>query len=212
MRIKICGITQKDQGKAILELGVNALGFICVPESPRYILPLGIKEIIQDLPLTSSYIGVFADASLETILETVTKTHLSGVQLHGQESREFCVQLKQELPHLEIIKAFRIRNRETLKLLDVYYSVVDTLLLDAYHPQLLGGSGVTINWQDLREFSPPIPWLLAGGLTQDNLKTALVQVSPHGIDVSSGVEKSPGDKDLIKVKKLLENLNQTSSF
>jgi len=203
MRIKICGITKLEQAKAITELGISSLGFISVPESPRYISPTGIKEIINSLPLGVSSLGVFANCPLKTIIETVTYSHLTGVQLHGQESGEFCLQLRQELPQIEIIKAFRIQNRETLNTLEVYYPLVDTLLLDAYHPQVLGGSGQTINWQVLQAFSPPLPWLLAGGLTPENINIALSQVSPTGIDLSSGVENSPGDKDLLKVKRFL---------
>ena len=203
MRIKICGITKQEQAKTITALGISSLGFISVPESPRYISPKGIKEIIKSLPLEVSYIGVFANSSLKTIIETVTYSHLTGVQLHGQENEEFCLQLRHELPEIEIIKAFRIQNKQTLNTLHVYYPLVDTLLLDAYHPKVLGGSGQTINWQVLQAFSPPLPWLLAGGLTPENINTALSQVSPSGIDLSSGVEKSPGDKDLVKVKKLL---------
>ena len=212
MRIKICGITQKEQAESIINLGVTTLGFICVPESPRYILPSAIKEIIEYLPLNKFYIGVFANTSLEQIRETVNIARLTGVQLHGQESPEFCSKLKKELPQIELIKALRIKDQQTLTSVTSYYPVVDTLLLDAYHPQLLGGSGHTINWVELQTFSPTLPWLLAGGLNPDNVRIALSQITPSGIDLSSGVEKAPGDKDIAKVKRLLEKLDQSPSL
>ena len=87
-----------------------------------------------------------------------------------------------------------------------YAKYVDTLLLDAYHPQQLGGTGQTLDWQMLQQFSPSCPWFLAGGLTPDNIVAALSQVKPDGIDLSSGVELKPGDKDLTKVAKLFEKL------
>ena len=80
-------------------------------------------------------------------------------------------------------------------------------MLDAYHPQMLGGIGHTIDWQDLAQFKPAIPWLLAGGLTPDNIKDALSRLQPNGIDLSSGVERSPGDKDLDKVAQLFEAID-----
>jgi phosphoribosylanthranilate isomerase len=212
MRIKICGITKEKQAQEIVNLGISCLGFICVRESARYINPLSILEIVQELNPDIRTIGVFADAPLSIIVETVKISKLTGVQLHGQESVQFCLELKNELPEIELIKAFRVKSRHTLTQIEQYYTLVDTLLLDAYHPQLLGGSGQTIDWQDLRGFSPPLPWLLAGGLNPDNVKNALSQVNPSGIDLSSGVENHPGDKNIEKVKLLLEILNQSSSF
>ena len=101
----------------------------------------------------------------------------------------------------------RVKNADSLNKARIYYNIVDTLLLDAYHPQLLGGTGKTLNWQDLSNFNPPLPWLLAGGLTPDNIEDALGQIHPQGIDLSSGVERSPGDKDLDKVAKLFAKLD-----
>ncbi|PSF36804.1 phosphoribosylanthranilate isomerase [Aphanothece hegewaldii CCALA 016] len=206
MRIKICGITQIEQGKAIADFGATALGFICVPTSPRYVSPNQLKMLIERLPNTVNQIGVFANASADLILQTVSQTHLTGVQLHGDESPEFCVFLKQCLPNIEIIKALRIKTTDALVESQAYFNCVDTLLLDAYHPSMLGGTGKTLDWDRLASFTPPIPWLLAGGLTPDNINEALGLISPDGIDLSSGVERSPGDKDLAKVKKLFQQL------
>ena len=206
MRIKICGICQPDQGVAIAELGIKTLGFICVPSSPRYVTVEKARQILEKLPLDLETVGVFADASLETIKQVVLETGFTGIQLHGNETTEFCRAVKQALPNREIIKALRIQSAESLQNAIAYYPVIDTLLLDAYHPQQLGGTGQTLPWNDLKNFQPPCPWLLAGGLNPDNLLTALGSLRPDGIDLSSGVERSPGDKDLNKVSQLLKTL------
>ncbi|MBW4550684.1 MAG: phosphoribosylanthranilate isomerase [Aphanocapsa sp. GSE-SYN-MK-11-07L] len=207
LRVKICGITQRSQGLAIAQLGASALGFICVPSSPRYVSPEQIQLITQALPNTVATIGVFADADLETIRRTVAIARLSGVQLHGSESPEFCWQLRQLLPAIEIIKAIRIKTAAMLAVADDYAQEVDTLLLDAYADNQLGGTGKTIDWEILQNFQPRCPWLLAGGLTPDNVAVALRQLQPNGIDLSSGVERSPGHKDLNRVQALFEQLN-----
>lgn len=206
MRVKICGITRPDQGKAIASMGANALGFICVPASPRYVTARQIQVVREQLPDNVERIGVFANSPIAEIERIVADSGLTGVQLHGDESPDFCAQLRQVLPQVEIIKALRVKNAQELKQLDIYTSDVDTLLLDAYDPQQLGGTGKTLDWQTLQEFNPKCAWLLAGGLTPDNILNALSQVKPNGIDLSSGVERNPGDKDLSKVSQLFEQL------
>jgi phosphoribosylanthranilate isomerase len=210
MRIKICGITQPQQGKAIASLGATALGFICVPASPRYVKVDQIRAVVEQLPEKIDKIGVFANSTALEITQTVVNSGLTGVQLHGDESSEFCQQLRQLLPSVEILKALRIRSVEDIDKAATYTATADTLLLDAYDPQQLGGTGTTLDWVMLQQFSPSCPWFLAGGLTPDNIVEALTQVNPSGIDLSSGVERAPGDKDLDKVAKLFEKLRSRS--
>lgn len=212
LRVKICGITRADQGTAVARLGASALGFICVPQSPRYITPAEIQAIGErlssDLANTQlpQRIGVFANADLNLICQTVATAQLTGVQLHGQESPGFCQQVRQALPHVEVIKALRIGGFADLAAADDYQNHVDTLLLDAYDPSRLGGTGKTLDWQTLQSFQCQSPWFLAGGLTPDNILEALNLVQPDGIDLSSGVEHRPGDKDLERVARLFERL------
>jgi phosphoribosylanthranilate isomerase len=206
LRVKICGITKLEQGLAIAQLGASALGFICVPASPRCVSPEQIKVISQQLPDSVATIGVFADADLETIQQTAAIAGLSGIQLHGSESLEFCRRLRQNLPSVELIKAIRVQTPAKLAAADDYAQVVDTLLLDAYDSRQLGGTGKTIDWSSLQAFRPSCPWLLAGGLTPENILLALSQLQPDGIDLSSGVERSPGHKDLKLVQVLFERL------
>ena len=208
MRVKICGITQIEQGQKIVELGANSLGFICVANSPRYITPDKIRALADELPEVTDKVGVFVDAALDEITAVVEQAHLTAVQLHGGEPPELCLQLRQAIaPEIELIKAFRVKSAQTLEATATYKNCVDTLLLDAYHPQLHGGTGQTLNWQDLAQFEPTLPWMLAGGLTPDNISDALSRLQPDGIDLSSGVERSPGDKDLTKVAQLFSTID-----
>jgi phosphoribosylanthranilate isomerase len=218
MRVKICGITKPEQGQAIAQLGATALGFICVQASPRYVTPGQIRAVVERLLVSVDRIGVFADATVEEIFQIVADTDLNAVQLHGKESPEFCKQLRQSVPGVEILKALRVKTPECLDRAAIYSDCVDALLLDTYHPQLLGGTGRTLDWVTLQQFSPSCSWLLAGGLTPDNVLDALRELQPNGIDLSSGVERSPGDKDLAKVAQLFESIrrlkveqNQTSN-
>lgn len=206
MRVKICGITKPDQGQAIAQLGATALGFICVEASPRYVTSAQIKAIVEQLMMPVDRIGVFANATVEEICQITVEADLSAVQLHGGESPEFCQSLRHYLPEIEIVKALRVKTSECLNQAVTYASCVDTLLLDAYHCHLLGGTGKTLDWLALQEFRPNCPWFLAGGLTPDNILEALTGLQPSGIDLSSGVERSPGDKDINKVAQLLERV------
>lgn len=214
LRIKICGITQADQARAIAKMGATALGFICVPGTPRYIAPAAIRAIVATLPVQPETgrvlcdrVGVFLNHSLEEICQIVTIANLNAVQLHGTESPDFCQQLRQLLPNIEFIKAFRIRAPEALIDTIAYANCVDVLLLDAYHPNLPGGTGHTLDWRSLQQFQPPIAWFLSGGLHPDNVQTALSLIQPDGIDLSSGVESAPGIKNLAIVEQLFQQLN-----
>ena len=210
MWAKICGITKPEQGEAIARLGAAAVGTICVARSPRYVTPDRVRAICDRLPERVERVGVFANASLEEICQTVETGGLTGVQLHGEESPPFCDRLRDRLHRIRsqspvrLIKAFRIQSAEDLERTAAYE--VDALLLDAYHPEKRGGTGKTVNWNLLRDFSPPRPWILAGGLTPENVGDALQRVAPDGIDLSSGVERAPGDKDLERVALLFQRL------
>jgi phosphoribosylanthranilate isomerase len=224
-RVKICGITKPDQGREIVALGATDLGFICVPGTPRYISPDHIRAITETLhqetpsdetprsipkdTASANCVGVFLNATIKEIYQTVERAHLHSVQLHGTESIQFCNELRIALPHIEIIKALRIRSVADLNQASVYELWVDAVLLDAYHPEQAGGTGTTIDWTTLNQFRPHCPWLLAGGLNPDNILDALNLVSPNGIDLSSGVEHAPGDKNLEHVQRLFENLKDS---
>jgi len=212
--IKICGLTKLDQAAAIAKMGANAIGFICVAKSPRYIDKQAIAAITSSIMATQNdqilpdFIGVFVNASIAEICEIVSYGRLTGVQLHGDESSEFCINLRsqlinQNLPNIKIIKALRVKDDAGLDQAQLFTTHVDGILLDAYDPHLEGGTGKTINWQMLQNFQPQCPWWLAGGLSPENVAEAIAQVTADGLDVSSGVERAAGDKDLERVAKFL---------
>jgi phosphoribosylanthranilate isomerase len=213
LRVKICGITKIDQGCEIAALGAHALGFICVPQSPRFVTPEQIRQITKQLPAQTldrvplARIGIFANTTVAHIQAVVETGQLTSIQLHGSESVAFCQQVRMVLPQIELIKAFRLKTIETLIQIAPYQETVDSLLLDAYTPKALGGTGETWDWSIVSNFSPQRPWFLAGGLTPDNVVQALSQTHPSGIDLSSGVEQAPGDKDLQQVKRLFQMLS-----
>jgi phosphoribosylanthranilate isomerase len=217
MYIKICGLTKLDQAQAIAKMGVDALGFICVASSPRYINANAIGQIRSSLLSVQpeidrssglDLIGVFLNASMHEIGETVAIAGLNAVQLHGDESPEFCVQLRSQLnttnPKIKLIKALRVKDRSGLEQANLFCEVVDAVLLDAYDPQMAGGTGKTLDWQMLRDFRPACDWWLAGGLSPENVADAIALLHPKGLDVSSGVERSAGDKDLTKIEQFLQ--------
>lgn len=214
LQVKICGITTAEQGEAIAQLGATALGYICVAKSPRYITPTNIAPITAAVSKTApdvEHFGVFANAPLSEILAVAQTAGLTVIQLHGDETPATCQLLRDALEHaglskLKIVKAIRVRANDDLETALSYEPMVDALLLDAYHPEQLGGTGETLDWRSLQAFSPTCPWFLAGGLNPNNVLSALCQLAPDGIDLSSGVEKSPGNKDLSKVDQLFKQL------
>lgn len=206
IQVKICGLTRLDQAQAIAGKGVTALGFICFDQSPRYITPGAIAKILDKLPGSLLTIGIFVNHSLEEVQAIAQETGLRGVQLHGHESVEFCQALRQALPDRLLIKAIRVRDAHALEVAATYDQSIDVLLLDAYHPHLWGGTGAAMDWSLLQTFQPACPWWLAGGLKPENIHQALAIGQPQGIDISSGVERSPGIKDLERVEQLLETL------
>lgn len=189
VRVKICGITRLEEAHAAVEAGADALGFMFHPPSPRWIEPAAAAAICRALPPWVHRVGVFVDASERLIREVVQQCGLSALQLHGQESPTFCRQFA-----WPVIKAFRVRGPESLAALTAYDTAA--WLLDSYVPGQLGGTGTRFNW-DLAAQAVRLgrPVILAGGLTPENVAAAVRQVRPYGVDVSSGVERAPRDKD-----------------
>jgi phosphoribosylanthranilate isomerase len=213
LRVKICGITKADQGRAIVQMGATALGFVCVPNTPRYLQPDQIQAIVAELPgdpqtgqRACDCVGVFLNHTVAEICQTVALAGLNAVQLHGSEPPLFCQKLRQSLPEVEIIKAFRVRSPSDLEQTAAYQEQVDALLLDAYDPHRAGGTGKALDWQAFQAHQPKTSWFLSGGLTPENIQEALSWVTPTGIDLSSGVEQAPGNKDLARVAQLFEAL------
>jgi len=196
--VKICGITNPGDGLAAAEAGADALGFVFCESSPRQVSLPQAAEIIRELPRLIVKVGVFVNAPEELVVRAMGECGLTLLQFHGEETPEYCRQFG-----LMSMKAFRIRDASSLEALPNY--ATDAWLLDAYAPDRKGGTGEKFNWDlavEAQRLGRPI--FLAGGLTPGNVAEAVRKVRPYGVDVSSGVEASPGKKDLEKVKAFIK--------
>ena len=202
-KVKICGITNREDAHAAAELGADALGFIFVPDTPRYVGPRIVEQIISELPPFIATVGVFADESPETVIETIQFCGLSAVQLHGSETPDYCSIIEQ-CCNIPIVKAFRVKNRHSLSSIPEYD--VSAYLLDTYVKGRKGGTGETFNWDLAKEAKEYGRTIIAGGLTPENVAQAVQHVRPYAVDVGSGVEASPGRKDHAKVRAFIENV------
>ncbi|MCZ6679548.1 MAG: phosphoribosylanthranilate isomerase [Candidatus Poribacteria bacterium] len=191
-RIKICGITALDDALMAVEAGADALGFGFVPETPRYIEPDKAAAIIDRLPPFITTVGLFVNANPVDIHAIADLCHLSVIQLHGEEPPDFCQVLSRRL-----IKAFRVKDESSLSRLSDYH--VSAYLLDTYVKGAMGGTGQVFDWSLAVKAKQYGRIILAGGLNPDNVASAVQQVCPYGVDVSSGVEASPGRKEPSKV-------------
>jgi phosphoribosylanthranilate isomerase len=195
IRVKICGITCLDDALVAVEAGADALGFMFYPPSPRSIRPDEVRRIVEQLPPFVARVGVFVNADEQHIRLIVREAGIDTVQLHGKEPVELC----RSLAPLPVMKAFRMEGPGALNALTPYTGCA--WLLDSYVAGVFGGTGQTFNWdlacEAVRRGGKVV---LAGGLTADNVARAIAAVSPYGVDVSSGVETSPGKKDPDKVR------------
>ncbi|MBF0165950.1 MAG: phosphoribosylanthranilate isomerase [Magnetococcales bacterium] len=187
-RVKICGITRIEDALAACAAGADALGFVFFEGSKRFVTIETASAIIRRLPPFVTVTGLFVNAARERILDTVARCRLDAIQLHGDEPPGAC----RDLPG-RVIKALRVASSEDLVGVERY--PVQGLLLDAKVAGHYGGSGQPFDWSILVGFQPPVPWILAGGLSQENVTDALRRVTPYAVDVSSGVEATPGIKD-----------------
>lgn len=197
VRVKICGIRSYEEARLVLDAGVDTLGFIFA-QSPRQIKPEAAREIITKLPPFTTTVGVFVNEPRYSLMEIASFCRLDVLQLHGDESPEYCHGLSQWL-----IKAFRVRDKSYLKAMNSYPEVKG-FLLDTYVPGVAGGSGQAFNWELAQEaVSSGQLIILAGGLTPANVGAAIRIVRPYAVDVASGVE-SGGRKDPSKIAAFLE--------
>jgi phosphoribosylanthranilate isomerase len=210
MKVKICGITNKDDATWALNYGADFIGINLYKESPRHNSVASAVKWAADLPSFAHKVGIFVNADQKEIVDATIKLKLSGVQLHGDETADFVKALRLELDGVGrpvfICKAVRVADESSLQSLADYAPVVDYFLLDANVPGVAGGTGQTFNWDlaaKAKEFGKPV--FLAGGLNPDNVAQAVKKVGPFGVDVASGVEKSPRKKDLEKMKAFIQN-------
>lgn len=196
VRVKICGITNLDDALLALDAGADALGFVFHSASPRHIFPEQASHIISQLPPFIQTVGLFVNQSPETVNATVFSCGIDIVQLHGEEPAEYCAAINHR-----ILKAVRVKDITSLEVMAEY--PVSTFLLDAWSPSAHGGTGQTFNWDIAALAAQKNRIILAGGLTPENIADAIRQVRPYGVDVSSGVESSPGRKNAAKVREFI---------
>lgn len=195
LKIKICGITNFADAQAAVAAGADALGFMLYERSPRFLSVEAAAEIIRRLPPLVAKVGVFVNASEGTVIEARNACGFDTFQFHGDEPPDFC----RRFAPMKAIKAFRIRDENSLLALPDYQT--DAWLLDSYVPGQEGGTGTRFNWPlAVAAKQHGVPIILAGGLTPENVATAIRQVRPFGVDVSSGVESVPGKKDHDKLR------------
>ena len=198
-RIKICGITNLADARAVVAAGADAIGFVFHPSSPRYVAPERVAEIVAALPPFISTVGLFVNTPRVKIHQIMVQTGLQLVQLHGDEGITECC-----LDPYPVIKALRVRDEDSLSQLDEY--PVTALLLDAWSDEHYGGTGRQFDWQLVSRAVLDKPIILAGGLNPANVATAIQLVNPYAVDVSSGVESEPGQKDLTLVAQFIEQV------
>ena len=218
LSLKICGLTDSNQACAIAAMGVQAIGVIGVPDTPRFVEAQRRREIFQRLAQEHPQlqrVWVVADLDEEQITSALTgEGQPTVVQLHGEESARRCAELRRLHPRISWWKALRLREEADLDDIDAYASDVDALLLDAWSPTQLGGTGHRLDqaWLERlgRHISSGLPWWLAGGISAEWVPTVLSQVRPFGLDASSRLELSPGVKDLSRVEALVDAVRGSS--
>ena len=210
--IKICGITTTSQAKSIAQFKINAIGVIGVKNSPRFVAEEECIKIFNEVEKVSSDIEkvfVIANEKLETIKCINNRSNPpSVIQLHGNESVDYCRELKNEFPRIKLWKAFRLKSINDFKIISQYEKDVDAILLDAWDDKALGGTGKRVPKEFLFNKAFKAPWILAGGISAEIIPDIFSKIRPDWIDASSRLEVSPGIKDLKKVESLVRKIRE----
>jgi phosphoribosylanthranilate isomerase len=214
LRVKICGVTDESDAVKAAELGADAIGLNFYKSSQRYVTPTQAEAIMRDLPPFVEPVGIFVSQQLQPVFEITDRLGLRTIQLYlADESL-----ILGELTTVRLIQPFAISEQNDLSKIKGYLERCRrggrkfplAVLVDARVPGEYGGAGRTAPWLLLHDFQPEIPLILAGGLTPENVAEAVRIVRPYGVDVASGVEKSPGRKDPDKVKRFIENAREAA--
>jgi phosphoribosylanthranilate isomerase len=204
-RIKICGINHLDDALKAVECGADAIGIIFVEKSPRYASLTDARVIAESMPPFVTVVGLFMDAPEEKVREALKVVPLNLLQFHGDESAEYCDQF-----NMPYIKVLRMRENANVVAFAQEYPNASGLLLDAYHKGMGGGTGQTFDWELIPD-DIPLPLILAGGLTPENVASAVEKVRPYAVDVSSGVESEPSVKDHKKIEQFIKEVQRVGT-
>jgi phosphoribosylanthranilate isomerase len=202
VQVKICGLKTPDAVTAALEEGADFIGLVFYPPSPRHVEIEVAVYLANYIPDKTKIVGLFVDPDDHTLQTTLHSVRLDMIQLHGSETPERVSAIREKFG-LPVMKAISVKSSEDLNSISLYESCADWLLFDAKGETLPGGNGVAFDWSILKGRSFSKPWMLAGGLSTDNLAEALSVLSPSAIDVSSGVESAPGMKDPEKIRRFI---------
>jgi phosphoribosylanthranilate isomerase len=198
-RVKICGMTRRQDADFAAKSGADAIGLVFYPPSPRAVSIAQARDVVADLAPFVSVVALFVDPTPELVLECLEALPIDIIQFHGDEPAMFCEQFGK--PY---IKAIRMKPGTELSALTEHYASAKALLLDAYQPGVPGGTGQTFDWSMIADVDMPL--ILAGGLNADNVKQAIQQVRPFAVDVSGGVESEKGIKSHEKISAFMREV------
>ncbi len=210
IRAKICGITRVQDAQAAVDAGADAIGLVFFPPSPRYVEIEQAKTLVAHIPAYVQVVGLFVDASLQDIETVLKHVALDVIQFHGNESPEQCQAIATSL-HRRWYKAIQVKaDMDVIAEIKRYQQVgASAVLLDAWHPELKGGTGQVFDWSKFPKLD--IPLILAGGLTPDNIEQAIEVTHPYAVDVSGGVEAAKGIKDPQLIQKFMQGVQGGST-
>jgi len=210
--IKICGLTKTSQARSIAEFKINAIGVIGVKNSPRFVPEEECVKIFNEVEKVSTSIEkvlVIANEKLEEVKSINNRsTPPSVIQLHGNESVDYCREVKNEFPTIKLWKAFRLKSINDLENISQYENNIDAILLDAWDDKSLGGTGNRVPIDLLINKTFKAPWILAGGISAEIIPEIFSKLRPDGIDASSRLEITPGIKDIEKVESLVREIRE----
>jgi phosphoribosylanthranilate isomerase len=205
-QIKICGLTRVEDALACADLGADAVGFVFYAKSPRHVTPRQAGDIISALPKNVVPVGVFVNETVDAIVDIVTFYGVKAIQLHGSESPRFVEDLL--FLQVPIFKGLYMNNDPSVDTAFLYNA--SAFLVECGKGTLPGGNAMKWNWKDAADFGAHFPFILAGGLSPENIAGAIRAAKPDAVDVSSGVESSPGVKDIHKIREFIQNVKKTS--
>ena len=212
-RAKICGITRIQDIKAVVDAGADAIGFVFFPPSPRSVNKAEAIALVQAVPTYVQVVGLFVNATADEIAEILKDVHLDILQFHGDESPEQCQQIANHVRR-RWYKAIQVKpdstSAEMIETIQQYQQVgASAMLLDAWHPELKGGTGHRFDWTQFPKLD--IPLILAGGLTPENVEDAIHTTGAYAVDVSGGVESSKGIKDQQLIERFMQGVQRGSA-
>jgi len=199
-KVKICGFTNSENARDAAIAGVDAIGLVFYDKSPRNVDIQKAREIVAALPPFINRVGLFVNANPSFIDEVLCEVPLDTLQFHGDEEVVDCTQYQ-----MPFIKSLRVTSKTNLDQIAEHFSDASALLLDSYNPNSYGGTGEIFYWS-LARVKINLPIILAGGLNSENVSEAISQVNPYAVDASSGVESSPGMKDIDKILAFIQSV------